>query len=148
MSGQYTWLSYAFGAALCAALVSVLGKVGVRDVNSDLATAVRSIVQAGFVVGFATVLGLWRHAEQIGTRAGAAIVLAGIAGGLSWIFMFRALQLAPVWRVSPIDKLSMPLAVLLAVILLRERPGAWNWLGIVLIIAGAYLVALPARPHP
>jgi transporter family protein len=70
-----------------------------------------------------------------------SIVLAGVAGGLAWIFGFRAIQLAGVSKVAPIDKLSMPLAVILAVIFLGERPSAINWAGIALIAVGVYLAA-------
>jgi transporter family protein len=144
----YRWLVYALLAAVCAACVSIFGKVGMKHLNSDLATAVRSVVQALFVVGFAASLGLWKHLGQFDRRAGVAVVLAGVAGGLSWIFMFRALQLAEVSKVGPIDKLSMPIGILLAVLFLKERPAPINWAGVALILVGAYLVALPAKPHP
>jgi transporter family protein len=136
-----SWLLYGLLAAVCAALVSIFGKIGMRGVNSDLATAVRSVVQALFVVSFAIALGTMRHLNTLHRWAIAAIVLSGVAGGLSWIFGFRAIQLAGVSKVAPIDKLSMPLAVVLAVIFLRERPSAINWAGIVLIGAGVYLAA-------
>ena len=135
------WWAYALLAALCAALVSIFGKVGMRGVNSDLATAVRSIVQAGFVVAFAAGAGVVTNLRQLHGRAAAMIILSGVAGGLSWIFMFRALQQADVSRVGPIDKLSMPLAILIAVMLLGERPTGLNWTGIAMIVAGAYLAA-------
>ena len=72
-------------------------------------------------------------------------VLTGVCGGLSWIFVFRAIQLADVSKVAPIDKLSMPLAIVLAVVILGERPTTVNWLGVALIVAGAYLATIPAR---
>jgi transporter family protein len=72
-----------------------------------------------------------------------AIILSGVAGAVSWLFYFRAIQLGRVSQVAPIDKLSMPFAVVLAVILLGDRPTLVNWLGIALIGAGAYLAALP-----
>jgi len=74
----------------------------------------------------------------------AMIVLSGVAGGLSWLFVFRAVKLADVSKVAPIDKLSLPLGILLAVIVLGERPGALNWLGIALVVAGAYLATMRA----
>jgi transporter family protein len=74
------------------------------------------------------------------------VFLAGAAGAASWLFYFTALRLAEVSRVAPVDKLSTPLAVLLAVLFLGERPMLWNWLGIVLMVGGAYLVSL--RPAP
>jgi bacterial/archaeal transporter family protein len=136
-----TWLLYALLAAGCAALVSIFGKIGMKGINSDLATAVRSVVQASFVVLFATALGSMRHLNTLHRWAIGAIVLSGVAGGLSWIFGFRAIQLAGVSKVAPIDKLSMPLAVVLAVIFLKERPSGVNWAGIALIAGGVYLAA-------
>jgi transporter family protein len=127
-------------------LINVLAKIGMKDVNADLATAVRSIVQAAFVATFAGVVGAWGQVTDLRGRplALAMIVLSGIAGGLSWLFVFRAVQLGDVAKVAPIDKLSLPLGILLAVVVLGERPSALNWLGIALVVAGAYLAAMRA----
>lgn len=137
-----TWLLYAFGAAICASLINILAKFGMKDVDKDFATAIRSVVQAAFVVGFASIVGVMRNFGQLHGKAAASIVATGICGGLSWIFAFRALQLADVSKVAPIDKLSMPLGIILAVILLGERPSWINWIGILLISGGAYLATL------
>src|SRR5437870_3561097 len=139
MPFNQTWFLYAFAAALCAALINVLAKFGMKDVDKDFATAIRSVVQAALVVGFASVAGVLRNFGQLHGKAVASIVLTGVCGGLSWIFVFRAIQLADVSKVAPIDKLSMPLGILLAVFFLHERPTAINWLGIALITGGAYL---------
>lgn len=141
-----TWLIYAVLAAVCAAMVSIFGKWGMSGIDADLATGVRSVVQAAFVVGFAVLVGAAAKVHSLTARPMLAIVLSGVAGGLSWIFAFRALQLADVSRVGPIDKLSMPIAVVLAFLLLRERPSTVNWMGIALIVVGVYLTALP-RPQ-
>jgi transporter family protein len=89
---------------------------------------------------------LWPKIPTLTGRAMIAIVLSGIAGAVSWLFYFKAIQLGSVSKVAPIDKLSMPFAVILAVVLLGDRPSGWNWLGIALIVGGAYLAALPASP--
>lgn len=138
---NHTWLMYALLAAACAGAINVLGKVGMKDVNADLATAIRSIVQAVFVVGFVGVIGAWGKLSQLAGRTTAItmIVACGVAGGLSWIFAFRAIQLAEVAKVAPVDKLSLPLGILLAVAFLGERPSALNWLGIALVVCGAFL---------
>jgi transporter family protein len=143
---QHAWLVYALLAAACAASINVLAKIGMKDVNADLATAVRSIVQAAFVAGFALVVGAWAGAGELRTRplALAMILVSGAAGGLSWIFVFRAVQLADVAKVAPVDKLSLPLGILLAVVVLGERPSGLNWLGIALVVGGAYLATLRA----
>ena len=141
-----TWLLYALLAAVCAGAINVLAKVGMKDVNADLATAVRSIVQAAFVVAFAGVVGAWGHVVELRGRplAVTMIVLSGVAGGLSWLFVFRAVWLADVSKVAPIDKLSLPLGIVLAVVVIGERPSATNWLGIGLVAAGAYLATMRA----
>src|SRR5688500_15104379 len=98
MPTNYTWLLYAIAAAICASLINVLAKLGMKDVDKDLATAVRSVVQAVFVVGFVATIGAFRNFGQIfahnGGKAFASILLTGLCGGLSWIFVFRAIQLA------------------------------------------------------
>ena len=141
---QHAWLVYALLAAACAASINVLAKVGMRDVNADLATAVRSVVQAAFVAGFALVVGAWTQLPALRGRplAITMIVLSGVAGALSWIFVFRAVQLADVSKVAPIDKLSLPLGIVLAVMVLGERPSAINWLGIALVVGGASLATV------
>jgi len=140
-----TWLMYALLAAGTAALVSIFGKIGMKEINADLSTAARSIVQAAFVVIFVITMGGLQHLSALRDRplALTMVVLSGIAGGLSWIFSFRALQLAAVSQVSPVDKLSVPIAILLSVMLLGDRPSGLNWLGIALIVGGVYLTALP-----
>jgi transporter family protein len=141
------WLQFAILAAVCAASINIFAKIGMHGIDSDVSTAVRSIVQAIFVVGFVAALGSWSKINQIHGRplAISMIVCSGIAGGLSWIFAFRAIKLADVSQVAPIDKLSMPLGILLAVLILRERPTLVNWIGIFLIAGGAYLASWP-RP--
>jgi transporter family protein len=138
---DYRWLQFAILAAVCAASINIFGKIGMTGIDSDLSTAVRSIVQAAFVVGFVTVIGSWHKIKDLSNRPMAItmIVCSGIAGGLSWIFAFRALKLAHVSQVAPIDKLSMPMGILLAVIILGDRPSFINWIGIFLIAGGAYL---------
>src|SRR4051812_49167717 len=139
MQTQISWWAYALLGALCAALVSIFGKIGMKEVDSDLATAVRSVVQATLVVAFAATVGVLSNLRTIHGKAWTMIALSGVAGGLSWIFMFRALQKADVSQVGPVDKLSMPLGIVLAGILFKERPTAINWIGIVLIALGAFL---------
>ena len=142
MPDNSTWLYYALASAICAAMINVLAKFGMKDVDKDFATAVRSVVQALFVVGFASIVGVMKNFGQLHGKAITSIVLTGVCGGLSWIFVFRALQIADASKVGPIDKLSMPLGIILAVICLSERPSAINWLGIVLMTGGAYLAAM------
>lgn len=140
-----TWLLYAFLSALAASLVGIFGRLGVQKLDDNLATTVRSIVMSLMLIAFATTIGAWDKLGSIKGKPLLAIILSGAAGATSWIFYFKALKLAEVSKVAPIDKLSMPLAILLAVLFLKERPTAMNWLGIALIATGAYLATLP-RP--
>src|SRR5205814_5898997 len=123
--------------------------VGMKGIDSDMAPAVRSAVQAAFVIGFCAAIGkLGQISQLVGRHTSMAmILLSGVCGGLSWIFVFRAIQLADVSKVAPIDKLSLPLGILLAVLILKERPTAINWLGILLITFGAYLATVSTKPH-
>jgi transporter family protein len=138
---QNSWIFYALGSAIFAAAINVLAKFGMKDVDKDFATAVRSVVQALVVVGFASFVGVMKNFGQLHAKAMASITATGICGALSWICVFRALQLAEATKVGPIDKLSMPLGIVLAVMFLRERPSAINWTGIIMMSAGAYLAA-------
>jgi len=147
---DYRWLQYAILSALCAAAINIFGKIGMNGIDPDLSTALRSVIQAAFVVAFVTVLGTWSKLQSLAGRpkALAMIMLSGVAGGLSWIFIFRALKLAHVSQVAPIDKLSMPLGILLAVIILGDRPSFINWIGILMIAGGAYLATWGSTKAP
>lgn len=145
------WLIYALLSAASAALVGIFGKIGMKNIDSTLATTVRSLVMTAFLLAVSAAMGtggLWGMIQTIPGRAIAMIVLSGVAGAVSWLFYFRAIQVGSVSQVAPIDKLSMPLAILLAVVILGERPTAVNWIGIALIVVGAYLAAMPAPPRP
>jgi bacterial/archaeal transporter family protein len=136
------WLLYALLSAACAALVGVFGRVGVKSVEPNLATAARSIVMTILLAGFLTVTRGWGRLPPLNSRPAIMILLAAAAGAASWLFYFNALRLAEVSRVAPLDKLSTPIAVVLAVLFLGERPTLLNWLGVALMVGGAYLVSL------
>jgi len=138
------WLIYAILSAAAAALVGVFGKLGMKQVDSTLATAVRSVIVTLFLAGFCAFSGNWSKISSLHSRAVGMIALSGIAGAISWLFYFKAIQVGTVAQVAPIDKLSMPLTVILAVLLLGERPNGINWVGIGLIVVGAYLAAMPS----
>lgn len=140
--GDYRWLVYALLSAAAAAMVGIFGKMGMQGIDSSLATTVRSIVMTLFLLAVCSAMGLWKSLPTLQGRAALMIVLSGVAGAVSWLFYFKALKLAPVSRVAPIDKLSMPLAVVLAVMLLGERPTWINWIGVFVIAGGAYLSAM------
>jgi transporter family protein len=136
------WLLYALLSAASAAFVGIFAKIGMpKDVNSSVATTIRGVAMALLLCLFCTAMGLWPKAETIPRKAFIGILLSGAAGATSWLFYFRAIQLGNVSKVAPIDKLSMPFAVLLAVLILGDRPSLLNWAGVALIVAGGYLAS-------
>ena len=139
------WLVYAVLSAVAAAAVPVFGKLGMERADATIATAVRSAVMTLFLLAVATAVGAWQHLAGLRGRAGWMVLLSGLAGATSWLFYFHAVKLGRVSQVAAVDKLSVPLAAVLAFALLRERPGLINWAGIALVVAGAYLAALPTR---
>lgn len=136
-----TWQAWAVLSAIFAALTAIFAKVGVEDINADLATFIRTIVVmvSLSVILFAT--GQFSRPGAISTRSWIFLVLSGLATGASWICYFRALKLGPATLVAPIDKLSVVLVALFGVVFLGERPSLNGWLGIALIAAGAVLIA-------
>ena len=142
---EQRWLIYAILSAAAAAVIPILGKVGMKGIDSNLATGVRSVAQALFVLGVCTIMGLWSKLPTMGPRAWLATAAAGVAGGASWLFYFAAIQAGEASQVAPIDKMSVPISIVLAMLILGERPSPLNWLGVLLIAAGAYLAAMP-RP--
>ncbi len=135
-----TWLAWAFLSALFAGLTAVLAKVGVKDVDSSLATAIRTVV----ILVFAWSVALFRTHQPLSTvppRTWLFLVLSGLATGASWLCYFRALQLGDVSKVAPIDKLSVVVAIALAAIFLHERLTWQNWVGGALIVSGSIVLA-------
>lgn len=137
-----TWQLFAFGSAFFAALTAIFGKVGVSELNSNLATFIRTIV---VLIASAIIISIrqeWVKPQTLPTKSLLFLVLSGIATGFSWLCYYRALQMAPASRVAPIDKLSVVLVLIFAVVFLGE-PLTWKTgLGGALIAAGAVLMAL------
>lgn len=136
------WRAFAIGSAVFAALTAIFGKVGVADINSNLATFIRTIVILGVT---ALIIGWrdeWQRPAQLSMKSLVFLLLSGIATGLSWLCYYRALQLAPASRVAPIDKLSVVLVVVFAAVFLGE-PLTWKIAcGTFLIAGGVLLMAL------
>ena len=134
-----SWLVYAFVSAGAAAVTAILAKIGVQGVPSTLATAIRTGVVLIFAWLMVAQAGELRLLTTISRRSMLFLTLSGIATGISWLAYFRALQLGPASRVAPIDKLSLPLTVLLAVLVLSEKV-TWSLaLGATLMTIGALI---------
>lgn len=141
---NYLWLIYALLSAVCAALVSVCGKIGLQGLDANTATAIRAVIMALFLVVVVMVQKNYSHVVEIfaDKKALLWIVLSGIAGALSWLFYFVALKYGKVSQVAPVDKLSVVLATVIAVIFLHESLSILSLSGITLITVGIILVAL------
>lgn len=138
------WLIYALLSAVTAALVAILGKVGLQHLDANTATAVRSVVMSIFLVGVVFVQGKLNLISTVMNDKKALLIisLSGVAGALSWLFYFMAIKVGNVSQVAPIDKLSVVFAVVLAVILFGEKVSFLGGVGVALIAVGAILVAL------
>ena len=133
------WLGYALVSAVAAAATAILAKIGVEGVPSNLATAIRTVVITVFAWALVTATGERHALTNISRRSLVFLVLSGFATGISWMAYYRALQLAPASRVSPIDKLSLPLTIALAAVFLGESVGWRLGLGVALMTIGAVL---------
>lgn len=136
------WKYYALLSALFAALTAVFAKIGVKDVNSDLATAVRTSVVLLITWGIVFAGKHTAELKGIGGHAWLFLILSGIATGLSWLFYFKALQTGDVSRVAPIDKLSVVITICLSFLLLKEPVNARVVIGALLITGGSIVMLI------
>jgi transporter family protein len=142
LSTPIAWLPWALLSAAFAALTAIFAKVGVSNINSDLATLIRTVVILFTLLGMVSATGQWQSPGSIDSKTWIFLILSGLATGASWVCYFRALKLGDASRVAPIDKLSVVLVALFGVIFLGERLSGVNWLGVALIGTGALLVAV------
>ena len=136
-----TWQFWAVLSAGFAALTAIFAKVGVENINPDLATFIRTIV---VLLAFSVLLvftGQFVMPSAVSSKTWLFLVLSGLATCASWLCYFRALKLGPATLVAPIDKLSVVLVAVFAFLFLGERPSGTNWIGILLIATGAILIA-------
>ena len=136
------WLGWALLSAFFAALTALLAKVGVEGVNPNLATAIRTTVILVFTWGIAYFTSGKPDWSALGSRTWFFLVASGLATGLSWLCYFRALQVGDVSKVAPIDKLSVALAIILAMIFLGERLKMQEAIGASLIVLGALVMVI------
>ena len=134
------WILYAFGSALFAGLTAILAKCGIRNTDSTVATAIRTIVVLAFSWGMVFLVGSQARLVEISGRTLLFLVLSGLATGVSWLCYYKALQIGDVNKVVPVDKSSTVLTILLAVLFLHETLSWTRGIGIVCIAAGTYLM--------
>lgn len=139
-----TWIIYAFISAGFAGLVAIFGKIGIQNIDATLATTVRSIIMAGFLVIVSLSLGKFKDfsSASFTGKEWTFIILAGIAGALSWLFYFMALKNGPATAVSAIDRTSIIFVAILAALFLGEAFGWKQGAGVLMIALGAYLVTM------
>ena len=142
------WLVYAAGSAFFAGVTSILAKCGIRRTDSNLATAVRTIVVLVFAWGMVFITGSQGQVTQISGRSLLFLILSGLATGASWLCYFKALQIGDVNKVVPVDKSSSVLTILLALILLHEEVSFCKGIGIIGIGIGTYLMIQPRDGEP
>ena len=132
---------FAILSAVFAALTAILAKIGIKDVNSNLATAVRTVVILLFAWGIVLFQGTFKQIGNISKFSLLFLVLSGIATGLSWLFYFRALQLGEASKIAPIDKMSLVLTMIFAFIVLGEKFTFLKLIGALLMTAGVLLIS-------
>lgn len=121
MNLRESWLLFALGSAFFAALTALFGKIGVAGINSNLATFIRTIVILMVTAGILSLRGEWAKPSGLPWHSWVFLVLSGVATGLSWLCYYRALQLGPVSKVAPIDKLSVAFVIVLSLLFLGEQ---------------------------
>ena len=136
-----TWYFAAFLSAVFAALTSILAKIGIKNVDSNLATAIRTSVILLFTWGIVFAQGTSSSIAQIGKISWTFLILSGLATGLSWIFYFYALKIGEASKVVPIDKLSLVLTIIFAALILKEKITIQAIFGVIFMTVGALMIA-------
>jgi transporter family protein len=136
-----SWQVWAVLSAVFAAITAIFAKIGVENINSDLATFIRTVVVLLSFLVLLLATGQFVQSGPISGRTWTFLILSGLGTGASWLCYFRALKLGPASLVAPVDKLSVVLVAIFGVLVLGERPSPAGWVGIAMIGAGAALIA-------
>jgi transporter family protein len=137
-----SWFYWALLSAAFAALTAIFAKVGIQNVDTDLATLIRTLMILVLLAGFVGFAGKWSNPFALSARTWLFLGLSALAAGASWICYFRALKLGEAYQVAPVDKLSLVLVAVFAFAFLGERPAPREWIGIALMSAGALVLVL------
>jgi transporter family protein len=141
LSTSNNWFFWAALSACFAALTAIFAKIGIRGVDSDFATLIRTVIIVLVLAGFVVYAGKWSDPRSLSSKTVIFLSLSALATGASWVCYFRALQIGDASKVAPVDKFSLVLVALFAVVFLGERPSLRDWLGIGLVAAGVVLLA-------
>jgi transporter family protein len=142
MTTSGNWFFWAALSAGFAALTAIFAKIGIQGVDSDLATLVRTVIIMFVLAAFVWFAGKWSNPLTLPSRTWLFLGLSALATGASWVCYFRALQLGDASKVAPVDKFSVVLVAVFAVLFLGEQPSSREWLGIGMVAAGVLLLAL------
>lgn len=141
MAHPNAWLYWALMSAGFAALTAIFAKIGIQNVDSDLATLIRTAIIIVVLAAFVAYAGKWSNPFTLPARTWLFLLLSGLATGASWVCYFRALKIGQASQVAPVDKFSLVLVAVFAVVFLGERPSLREWAGIGLVAAGVLLLA-------
>jgi len=136
------WFFWALGSAVFAALTAIFAKIGIKGVDSDLATLIRTAVIIVVLAAFVGAAGKWSNPLELSARTWIFLVLSGLATGASWVCYFRALKIGDASQVAPVDKFSLVVVAVFAFAFLGERPSLREWFGIAMVGAGVLVLAL------
>lgn len=142
MSTSNSWFYWALMSAVFAALTAIFAKIGIKGVDSDFATLIRTVVIIIVLAAFVWFAGKWSNPLALSSRTWIFLTLSALATGASWICYFRALQIGEASKVAPVDKLSLVLVAIFAFTFLGERPSLREWAGISMVAGGVLLLAL------
>ena len=142
MNMPASWFQWALLSAAFAALTAIFAKIGIRGVDSDLATLVRTGVILVVLAAFVVATGKWSNPLALPGRTWLFLVLSGLATGASWVCYFRALQIGDASQVAPVDKLSLVLVAVFAFAFLGERPSLREWAGIAMVAGGVLVLSI------
>ncbi|CAN5233607.1 EamA family transporter [soil metagenome] len=140
MSAMPEWFYWALGSALFASLTAIFAKVGLQGIDSDYATLIRTAIIFCVLGAFVYGTGKWTSPAGIPAKSWTFLTLSGLATGASWVCYFRALKMGDASKVAPVDKLSLVLVAIFAVLFLGERPTGVQWAGIAMVGMGVVLV--------
>jgi transporter family protein len=141
MTTSTGWFYWALLSAVFAALTAIFAKIGIKGVDSDLATLVRTSIILVVLSAFVVYAGKWSNPLELSGKTWLFLGLSGLATGASWVCYFRALQIGEASKVAPVDKLSLVLVAVFAVAFLGERPSLREWTGIAMVAGGVLLLA-------
>lgn len=142
MATNYGWFFWAIISAVFAALTAIFAKIGIRDIDSDYATLIRTVVIIVVLTAWVWLTGKWRDPRELPTKSLIFLALSALATGASWVCYFRALQIGDASLVAPVDKSSLVLVAVFAFAFLDERPTVQQWLGIALVALGVIVLSL------